>query len=67
MVFTDGDFLKTQKRFTLHHFRNLGFGKKIHENVILDEIQDLIQEFQNATQPVITEVRAFFDENILQN
>ena len=65
MAFVDGDLLKTQKRFTLHHFRNLGFGKKDHEKVILEEAQALIDEFLEANEPVQTEV--IISEDIVGN
>lgn len=50
VLFTEGAEWKTQRRFTLHHFRNLGFGRRDHEAIIQDEakeIVDLIRSFNN--------------------
>ncbi|RXG57014.1 hypothetical protein Avbf_13578 [Armadillidium vulgare] len=43
VVFTDGAHWRVQRRFTLHHFRNLGFGRQSHESVIEDEALALVQ------------------------
>ena len=42
-MFSTGEFWKTQRRFTLHHFRNLGFGKRTHQDLILEEVDELIK------------------------
>ncbi|XP_042885578.1 methyl farnesoate epoxidase-like [Penaeus japonicus] len=44
VMFVEGDFWKEQRRFSLHHFRNLGFGKRSHESVIHEEARELIDE-----------------------
>lgn len=46
IIFQDGIKWKIQKRFTLHHFRNLGFGRKTHESVVLEEAQSLADEIE---------------------
>jgi methyl farnesoate epoxidase/farnesoate epoxidase len=35
-----------QRRFTLRHLRDLGFGKKSLEGIILDEAEVLIKKLQ---------------------
>ncbi|PNF20447.1 Methyl farnesoate epoxidase [Cryptotermes secundus] len=44
--FTDGPFWVEQRRFTLRHLRDLGFGKKSLEGIILDEAEVLIKQLQ---------------------
>ena len=56
IVFTNLSLFRTQKRFTLHHFKNLGFGKKYHEDVIHEETRHIIHDFSLAKNPLITEV-----------
>ena len=46
-MFTDDDLWKTQRRFSLHHLRNLGFGKRSLETVMKEEMQVLIKEISD--------------------
>ena len=46
VLMTDGDLWKEQRRFTLRHLKDLGFGKSSLEAVMLDEIQDFIDNLQ---------------------
>lgn len=39
---TDGQLWKEQRRFTLRHLRDLGFGKSCLEGIMLDEISELV-------------------------
>ncbi|XP_037775115.1 methyl farnesoate epoxidase-like [Penaeus monodon] len=48
VMFVEGEFWKEQRRFSLHHFRNLGFGKRSHESVIHEEAKELIDEILDA-------------------
>ncbi|XP_027237770.2 methyl farnesoate epoxidase [Penaeus vannamei] len=48
VMFVEGEFWKEQRRFSLHHFRNLGFGKRSHESVIHEEARELIDEVLDA-------------------
>ncbi|XP_063611949.1 methyl farnesoate epoxidase-like [Penaeus indicus] len=48
VMFVEGEFWKEQRRFSLHHFRNLGFGKRSHESVIHEEARELIDEILDA-------------------
>ncbi len=49
-MFTEGQFWQEQRRFTLRHLRDLGFGKTSHEDMMLDEIQELISEISAAAE-----------------
>lgn len=44
--FTDGPFWAEQRRFSLRHLRDFGFGKKSLEGIILEEAEELIKELQ---------------------
>jgi len=44
--FTDGSFWVEQRRFSLRHLRDLGFGKKSLEGIIIDETEELIKRLQ---------------------
>nr|XP_053648996.1 methyl farnesoate epoxidase-like [Cherax quadricarinatus] len=48
VVFVENDFWKEQRRFTLHKFRDLGFGKRSHEEVIQEEASELIKEIKET-------------------
>lgn len=43
---TDGDLWKEQRRFTLRHLKDLGFGKSSLEGIMIDEIHDFIANLQ---------------------
>jgi hypothetical protein len=44
IIFTDGEFWEKQRRFSLQHMRDFGFGRRYNEleNVEKDEIQDVL-------------------------
>jgi len=44
LIFTQGPLWEEQRRFTVRHLRDLGFGKTSIENQIKDEINELIKE-----------------------
>jgi hypothetical protein len=46
----DGDFWQEQRRFTLRHLRDLGFGKTSIEDQMIDEINDLILDITAAAK-----------------
>jgi methyl farnesoate epoxidase/farnesoate epoxidase len=50
LVFVDGDFWQEQRRFTLRHLRDLGFGKTSIEDQMMDEISDLILDITEAAK-----------------
>lgn len=49
VFFTDGPFWVNQRRFTLRHLRDFGFGKKSMEGLMLEEVDDLIDEIRDTT------------------
>ena len=44
LIFTQGPLWEEQRRFTVRHLRDLGFGKTSIENQIKDEINELIKD-----------------------
>ena len=44
----EGELWQDQRRFTLHQFRNLGFGKRSHEAFVHEESRELLQEIREA-------------------
>ncbi|CAB3386700.1 Hypothetical predicted protein [Cloeon dipterum] len=44
LIFNDGDDWREQRRFTLRHMRELGFGKMSLEGVIHAEVEDLLRQ-----------------------
>ena len=46
----DGEFWTEQRRFTLRHLRDLGFGKTSIEDQMQDEIRDLLSDMKSAAQ-----------------
>lgn len=41
IAMSDGPGWKERRRFTLHHLRNLGFGKSSMESIVMEEIEKL--------------------------
>jgi methyl farnesoate epoxidase/farnesoate epoxidase len=50
VFFSDGPFWVEQRRFTLHHLRDFGFGKSIMETSIFEEIEDVIKELRQREE-----------------
>jgi len=46
VLMTDGELWREQRRFTMHHLKNLGFGKSSLEVTILEEVSDLIMKLE---------------------
>nr|QSD59127.1 CYP370A15 [Diaphanosoma celebensis]QST15067.1 CYP370A5 protein [Diaphanosoma celebensis] len=44
IMFTEGQFWQEQRRFTLRHLRDLGFGKTSIEDMMIDEVVELLDE-----------------------
>ena len=58
ILFQDGDEWLEQRRFTLRHLRDFGFGKSSMENMILDEVHELLEGMKkDAGKPVMTQNR----------
>ena len=49
ILFSSGDIWKETRRFTLRALRDLGFGKKTSESLVLEESRAIIAEIQNLT------------------
>ncbi|XP_071516546.1 methyl farnesoate epoxidase-like [Panulirus ornatus] len=50
VMFTEKEHWREQRRFVLHHFRNLGFGKRSHEAVVLEEASELVEDIRGAEE-----------------
>ncbi|EFX83937.1 hypothetical protein DAPPUDRAFT_194538 [Daphnia pulex] len=50
LLIVDGDFWQEQRRFTLRHLRDLGFGKTSIEDQMMGEISDLILDITGAAK-----------------
>jgi methyl farnesoate epoxidase/farnesoate epoxidase len=50
VFFSDGPFWVEQRRFTLHHLRDFGFGKSIMETSIFEEIEEVIKELRQREE-----------------
>lgn len=47
-MFVDGEVWQEQRRFTMRHLRDLGFGKTSIESQMMDEIHDLMEDIQKS-------------------
>ncbi|KAI9553139.1 hypothetical protein GHT06_021032 [Daphnia sinensis] len=50
IMFATGQFWQEQRRFTLRHLRDLGFGKTSIEDQMMAEVGDLIKDIENKSQ-----------------
>lgn len=48
-MFIDGEFHREQRRFTLRHLRDLGFGRTSSEDMIHEEIVDLLDAIRGQS------------------
>ncbi len=46
IIHNEGELLEEQRRFTLRHLRDLGFGKTSSEALVQEEIRELVNEFR---------------------
>ena len=58
ILFTDialveGQLWKDKRRFSLHHLREFGFGKKLMETIIMQEVEKVLQFFKKNENSVI--------------
>lgn len=59
MAFTDGEFWREQRRFTMRQLRDMGFGKTSIEYQTMEEIRDLIDEIKNQAKSNVDNVVDF--------
>ncbi|XP_066996064.2 methyl farnesoate epoxidase [Anabrus simplex] len=52
IMFNDGPDWVEQRRFTLRHLKEFGFGKTSMERLVIEEIQELEKELENKTLQV---------------
>ena len=68
-MFIDGDFFREQRRFTLRHLRDLGFGRTSAEDMIQDEIREMIRVIgdQSTSDPngVVDFKSGIFNRSVL--
>jgi hypothetical protein len=50
IMFIMGQFWQEQRRFTMRHLRDLGFGKTSIEDQMMGEVGDLIKDIENKSQ-----------------
>lgn len=60
VIFSDGMGWKERRRFTLHHLRDFGFGKKSMEGVIMDEVNKLSDHLRKVKGQKIGISNLFF-------
>ena len=68
LVFVEGEFWTEQRRFTLRHLRDLGFGKTSIEDQMMDEIKELLSDMKSAAQSDpdhIVDFKGIFNVSIL--
>jgi hypothetical protein len=42
ITYTDGELWNNQRKFVYHHLRNLGYGKKLTEEMIRNEVSEML-------------------------
>ncbi|CAH1235119.1 unnamed protein product [Diabrotica balteata] len=64
IVFSDGQFWQNQRKFSIQHLRNFGFGRREMEEKIHEETRALIEHFKkNDAEPVF--MHNAFDISVL--
>lgn len=56
IMFVKGHFWQEQRRFTMRHLRDLGFGKTTIEDQMSEELTDLIKDVENCSQSTPNQV-----------
>lgn len=56
ILFSDGDLWQKQKRFTLHHMRDFGFGRRFEsfETKLHEAVQELLDVIRNGNSVILT-------------
>lgn len=68
IMFTEGQFFREQRRFTLRHLRDLGFGRTSSESLIQDEIHELIEEIKtiaSSNPNNVVDFKAMFNPTLI--
>jgi len=68
VTFVDGEFWSEQRRFTMRHLRDLGFGRTSSENVIEEEIHEMLDDLRAsaASNPAgIVDFKGVFSVSII--
>lgn len=50
IIFTDSELWQEQRRFSLRHLRDLGFGKTSIESQMMDEVHDLLEDLKASAK-----------------
>lgn len=64
IVFCEGPFWQKQRKFSLQHLKNFGYGRKEMEERILEEAKDLITVFKKQCQQPIW-MHTAFDTSVI--
>lgn len=59
IIFSSGKTWQEQRRFTLRHLRDFGFGTKSMESIVHIEIQELIERFKETAGIPINTMNQF--------
>ena len=62
VFFSDGPFWVEQRRFTLRHLRDFGFGKSKMVSLIYDEIEDIVKELRDCKE---FQVKGIYVHNVM--
>jgi len=65
VFFSDGPFWVEQRRFTLRHLRDFGFGKRSMEEFIMEEIEDTTKEITQKGTVQVTGLFTIATLNVL--
>ncbi|KAL0278353.1 UNVERIFIED_CONTAM: hypothetical protein PYX00_000191 [Menopon gallinae] len=63
VMFSDGEFWIHQRRFTLRHLRDFGFGKNSMEDVVLGEVDDFFHSYFENCNTV--QVSGLFNTSVI--
>lgn len=67
IAFVDGEMWQEQRRFTMRHLKDLGFGKTSIESQMMDEIHDLMEDMQKSASAsgIVNFKEGFFNVSVL--
>ncbi|XP_069672288.1 methyl farnesoate epoxidase-like [Periplaneta americana] len=67
ILFSDGPLWTEQRRFTLRHLRDFGFGKHTMEEAIVEEVEDLVTDIRKQKVVQVSGLFAISTLNVLWN